>query len=83
MKVWEAAVQVLGETKNDGVMWGDESLLHMIADRAWPRKPHRSWRTSKAVLDALSRCPGPFTKYFTALGTGRPVRVFRLNGRRR
>lgn len=80
MKVWEAAFQVLKQNKCSGVMWGDESLLHAIADVAWPGKPHRSWRTSKAVLDALSRTPGPFTKSFTILGTGRPVRMFLLGG---
>lgn len=70
-------MQVLDETENDGVMWGDEDLLHMIADRAWPGKRHRAWRTSKAVLDALSRNPGPFRKYLTQLPGYGIVRVFR------
>lgn len=78
MKVWDAAIEVLIEQECTGVMWGDEGLLHLIADRAWPGKQHRSWRTSKAILDALSRDPGPFRRYTTVIGRGRPVRMFML-----
>ena len=76
MKVWEAAVGVLRETGNDGVMHGDSSLLHMISERAG--RGHKGWRTEKLILDALDRTPGPFTKRYTRVGNSRLVRVFRL-----
>lgn len=76
MKPWEATIAVLHETDNDGVMWGDESLLHMIAEKlGWE---HRAWHTSARVLNALSREPGPLVKRYIQIGRGRPVRDFSL-----
>jgi hypothetical protein len=79
MKTWEAAVLVLRETGNDAVMWGDECLLHMIAERAGLRSRANGWRTSAAVLNNLSRNPGPLDPRMTLCGgRERLVRVFRL-----
>lgn len=76
MRVWEAAVQVLRETENEAVMWGDEGLLHMIAERmGWK---HDGWNTSARVLNALTKCPGPLVAKKTRTGRNRLVRVFRL-----
>lgn len=75
MRVCDAAVEVLRETDNEGVMWGDEGLLHMIADKlGWK---HDAWRTSQRVLAALSRTPGPFIKRKTFLA-GHWVLIFSL-----
>lgn len=79
MKIWEAAVEVLSETNNDAVMWGDSFLLHMISKRAG-KKP-KGWRTETLVLQALSRCPGPFIKRYTRAANGRLVLVFRLESK--
>lgn len=76
MLIWEAAVEILRETKNDAVMWGDTSLLHMISDRAGCG--HDGWKTEIRVLNALSQSPGPFVERKTRIGNGRLVRVFRL-----
>lgn len=51
MKVWEAAIIVLQRTQNDAVMWGDNVLLHQIAEEmGWPdesfKTPRRCWRHS-------------------------------------
>lgn len=77
MKVWEAAIEVLRETENDAVMWGDSVLLHMISERAG--RGHKGWRTETLILNALDRAPGPFTKKYTRVGRNRLVRVFRLH----
>lgn len=76
MRVWEAAVEVLRETENNAVMWGDSSLLHMISERAG--RGHNGWRTEARILNALDRTPGPFIKRHTRVGRNRLVRVFRL-----
>lgn len=72
------AVDVLLETDNPAVMWGDCGLLDMIADRAkvsklnvWP--PMWRW---KQVLDGLEGSP-LFRKVMTYAGN-RPVRKFEL-----
>ncbi len=81
MKAWEAAVQILRETKNPAVMWGDAGLLHDIAERmGWP---HDAWKTEKRVLDALTANPGILIRKKTMCHTGpgnreRAVRIFRL-----
>jgi hypothetical protein len=76
MQVWEAAVEVLKETDNPAVMWGDEGLCHLIADRlGWE---HKAWETSDRVLAALAKTPGKLVKRKTVLGNGRVVNVFRL-----
>lgn len=73
---WEAAIAVLRETDNSAVMWGDEGLLHLIADKlGWP---HAAWETSDRVMAALNRTPGQLVKGKTVLGNGRVVSVFRL-----
>ena len=75
MRVCDAAVAVLRETDNPGVMWGDEGLLHLIAERlGWE---HRAWETSDRVLRALSKTPGTLIKSRTLL-SGRWVLIFRL-----
>lgn len=82
MIIWQAAVEVLKETGNDAVMWGDETLLHLIANRSG-RKFRGGWRTSRSVLDALSKTPGPFKRAKTWIHFSRRdrlVRVFRLRG---
>lgn len=77
MKTCEAAVLVLRETGNPAVMWGDEHLLHMIAERAGLRAQKNSWHTSKAVLNNLARCPGVLVPKRTRCHT-HWVRIFRL-----
>jgi len=56
LRVCDAALLVLAETGNPAVMWGDERLCHMIAERCcWePQGP----ATSKRVLAALAKTPG-------------------------
>ena len=76
MRCCDAAVQVLKETENEAVMWGDGHLLHQIAARmGWNAD---SWATEKRVLDALTRCPGMLIAKKTLAGNGRTVRIFRL-----
>ncbi len=81
MKPWEAAVEVLRETKNPAVMWGDSQLLHDIATKlGWK---HDAWHTEKRVLDALTRNPGSLIPKMTMSHTGpgcreRAVRIFRM-----
>jgi len=80
MKTCEAAVLVLRETDNPAVMWGDEGLLHMIADRAGIRMRSQGPHTSRAVLNNLTRHPGELVPgYTSAGGAGRSrVRIFFL-----
>jgi hypothetical protein len=78
MRTCEAAVLVLRETDNPAVMWGDEHLLHMIAERAGLRARKNSWHTSKAVLNNLTRCPGILISKMTKGGHERWVRIFSL-----
>jgi hypothetical protein len=60
MRVCDAAMAVVTESKSPSLMWGDLNLCHAIADRlGWQ---HDGWRTPKRVLHALSRTPGMFTK---------------------
>lgn len=75
MRVCDAAVEVLRATDNPAVMWGDEGLLHLIAERlGWE---HNAWHTSDRVLRALSKTPGPLVKRETLLH-GHWVLIFRL-----
>jgi len=74
MKAWEAAVEVLKETDNPAVMWGDGSLLHMIAAKlGWK---HEAMKTERRVLNALSRNPGLLVP--SLVRGHRILRVFRL-----
>lgn len=75
-RVCHAAVEVLRETNNPAVMWGDTVLLHQIAERAGIK--HNGWVTETRVLNALSARPGILVPGFTYTGRGRRVRIFRL-----
>lgn len=56
MRVCDAACEVLRKTGNPAVMWGDEGLLHAIAERlGWK---HECTKTSDRVLAAIRRTPG-------------------------
>ncbi len=78
---WQAAIKILRETDNPAVMWGDEGLLHMIAEElGWE---HKAWETSDRVMKALNRSPGKLHKRKTQLGgrrgpNGRIVSIFIL-----
>lgn len=81
MRTCDAAVQVLRETDNPAVMWGDEGLLHLIAQRAGLRISGRAWQTSSAVLNNLAKCPGDLVPKMTKGHSGgreRWVRIFYL-----
>ncbi len=78
MRTCDAAALVLRETGNPAVMWGDEHLLHLIASRAGLKNPG-AWKTSAAVLNNLTRCPGILIAKMTRSGGHeRMVRIFRL-----
>ena len=81
MRTCDAAVLVLRETDNPAVMWGDEGLLHLIAQRAGLRVSGLAWRTSLAVLNNLAKCPGDLVAKQTRAHSGgreRWVRIFYL-----
>ena len=60
MRACDAALQVLIETDNPSVMYGDEWLCHQIAERlGWK---HEGPATTKRVLSALARTPGRLVK---------------------
>jgi hypothetical protein len=60
MRACDAAIQVLIESNNPAVMYGDEWLCHQIAARlGWD---HEGPRTSRRLLQALSRTPGRLVK---------------------
>jgi hypothetical protein len=75
-KVADAAVEVLRETGNPAVMWGDNGLVDLIATRAGIVRDGPG--TMARVLGALSRRPGRLIAGKTRLGNGRLVRIFRL-----
>lgn len=78
MKTWEAAVEILRETNNPAVMWGDSGLLDQIHDRAgFMKKSHPLDRWS-AVLKSLGRSPGLLIAGTTLCGKNRRVRCFWL-----
>lgn len=77
MKAHRAAVEILRETDNPWVMAGDLKLLHAIAERAG-LGVRGGRHTPPAVLDALSRDPGPLIPDHVRRGDGRRVRRFRL-----
>lgn len=78
LRICDAAVEVLRETDNPAVMWGDSGLLHAIANRAGARCQAKAWHTELAILNALSRTPGKLVPGLTGGRHGRPVRIFRL-----
>ncbi|POR07962.1 hypothetical protein BV908_18445 [Diaphorobacter sp. LR2014-1] len=60
MRACDAALQVLIETDNPSVMYGDEWLCHQIAARlGWE---HAGPATTRRVLRALSKTPGRLVK---------------------
>ena len=77
LRMCDAAILVLRETENPAVMWGDEGLLHMIAERAESKVQRRGPKTSDAVLNTLAKCPGDLVKRLTR-AHGRPVLIFYL-----
>lgn len=80
MRTCEAAVEILRETKNGAVMWGDERLLHMIAARAGLKARGRGPLTSDRVLANLSRRHDGLVAGHTTLCNDRRVRIFWLPG---
>lgn len=77
----EHAAEHLRENDEDGLMWGDVTLAHEIAERAGV--PQRGYRTPRLILNALERSP-LFTKELISVpipGLGeRRVRSFKLTG---
>jgi hypothetical protein len=78
VRTCDAAVAVLRETNNPAVMWGDEGLCHLIADRAQLRTSGRAWKTSDAVLANLARCHDGLVAGTTTCHGKRRVRIFWL-----
>lgn len=78
-RICDATVEILRETNNPGVMWGDSGLLDMIAARAGVTigPGYRLFHHDR-ILNALSRQPGILLKKYTLLGNNRRVRAFRL-----
>ncbi|MFI5297385.1 MAG: hypothetical protein ACHREM_04745 [Polyangiales bacterium] len=74
----DAAVEVLRETGNPAVMWGDEGLLHLIARRAELKTCGRAWKTSDRALANLTRNHDGLIAGTTTTGGGRRVRIFWL-----
>lgn len=76
MRVADAAYEVLQETNNPAVMWGDEGLLHLIADKlGWKHEGHE---TPDRVLRALAKTPGRLIPGHAQAFNNRKVRIFRL-----
>jgi len=59
-------------------MWGDEGLLHTIAERAKLKTCRRAWETSDAVLRNLSKCHDGLVAGHTTLASKKRVRIFWL-----
>jgi len=76
LTIADHAVDVLKETGNPAVMYGDAGLLDLIGRRAGmkPMHPLTRWRL---VLAGLERAPDKFTKSYTT-SRGRRVRCFTL-----
>ena len=65
MRACDAAIQVLLESDNPAVMYGDAWLCHQIAARlGWE---HEGPATTRRVLRALSKTPGRLTKNLRAV----------------
>ena len=82
MRACDAAMQVLLESDNPAVMYGDDWLCHQIAARlGWE---HEGPATTRRVLRALSKTPGRLTKNHVRLmprnsrSQGRAVLHFEL-----
>lgn len=60
LRACDAAAQVLCETGEPTIMYGDEWLAHQVAKRlGWE---HQGPRTTRRVLAALARTPGRLVK---------------------
>lgn len=60
LRACDAAVEVLREHGEPTIMYGDEWLAHQVAERlGWG---HEGPRTTRRVLAALSKTPGPLVK---------------------
>ena len=81
-RICDITVEVLRETDNPAVMWGDCGLLDLIAERAPGRnKDELTWEGHRRILNALSRQPGILIKKRTMCWVGNrecAVRIFRL-----
>jgi hypothetical protein len=80
MKISEAAIEILRETGNPAVMWGDAGLLWAIAERAGLYHPPNTlpWKMTARVLAALRKTPGSLIPGITRTGNNRVVSIFRL-----
>lgn len=79
-RICDAAVEVLTETNNPAVMWGDSGLCYQIADRAGIAGPDRyPFDRADRVIKALAKMPGVLVPGHT-LCHNRRVRIFRLPG---
>jgi hypothetical protein len=66
MRYCDAAVEVLRETGNPCVGYGDHGLCHEISERAG--RGHASVRTHWRVLNALTKTPGALIRRDTFFG---------------
>lgn len=74
IRVSDAALAVLRETGNHCVQFGDETLLHLIAERlGWP---HEGPKTSDRVMTNLLSQPRDLVKVKTARFGGRGIAVY-------
>jgi len=72
----DIVVEVLQETGNPGIMWGDTVLLDMVAERCnhttLKKKKNGSWThpldRHNRILDALDKDPRFEKQYFHARG---------------
>lgn len=78
VRVCDAAVSVLRETKNPAVMVGDSFLLHEIANRAKIRSAQQGWKTEHNVIAALAKCPGDLISRMILGVHNKLVRIFYL-----
>lgn len=70
-RIAEHAIDVLRETNNDGVSWGDSGLLDLIYVRADMKlKDDRPMNRHKQVLAALDRAPDLFRKSYWQANVG-------------
>lgn len=75
-RICDCALEVLRETDNPAVGYGDAGLLHAIAERAGIG--HNAWKTEARILNALSKTPGPLVLKHFRTRWGQHARVFYL-----
>lgn len=62
MRACDAVIEVLQETENTSLMYGDEYLCHAVAERlGWK---HEGPYTSRRLLKVLSKTPGRLIKNY-------------------